>query len=85
MVAFICEEGRDTGCCAGGVIEREICEGQKFCPVVLLVVTVDLEVLFQSLIRPLSLSIAFWMVSRGEVEGHSECFSEGVEEVRDEF
>ena len=50
VVAFICEEGGDTGSCGEGVIERELCEGQEFSPVVLLVVTVDLEVLFQGLI-----------------------------------
>ena len=69
------DKGRDTGCCTRGVIERELCEGQKFSPVVLLVITVDSEVLFQSLICPLSLTIAFWIISGGEVESHSECFS----------
>ena len=59
VVALICKEERDTGSCTGRVIERELCEGQKFSPVVLLVVTVDSEVLFQGLIHPLSLSITF--------------------------
>ena len=28
VVAFVCEEGGDTSCCARGVVERKLCEGQ---------------------------------------------------------
>ena len=49
------------------------------------VVTIDSEVLFESLVRPLGLTISFWVITRGEVQGHSECFSERAEEVGDEL
>jgi len=44
-------------------------------PIVLLVVAVDPEVLFQCLVRPLCLAIALQVVTAGEVEAHVESLS----------
>jgi len=76
VVAFVGEEGRDTSGCARGVIKSELREWEEFSPIVLLVVTVDSEVLFKSLVHLLSLTISFWVIARGEMQGHSKCFSE---------
>jgi len=85
VVAFVGEEGRDTCCCARGVIKSELRKWEEFGPIVLLVVTVDSEVLFESLVRSLGLTISFWVITRGEMQGHSECFFERAEEVGDEL
>jgi len=85
VVAFVGEEGGDTSGCARGVVKCELRKWKEFGPIVLLVVTVDLEVLFKSLVHPLGLTISFWVITRGEMQGHSECFSERAEEVRDEL
>jgi len=53
--------------------------------IVLLVVAIDLEVLLQSLVCSLGLSIAFRMISGSEVKLHVQCSSEGMEEVGYEF
>ena len=75
VVAFVGEEGGDTCCCARGVVKCELREWEEFGPIVLLVVTVDLEILLECLVRLLSLTISFWVIARGEMQGHSECFS----------
>jgi len=48
-------------------------------------VAVDSEVLFPSLVQWFSLTIAFRVISRSEVESHVQCISEGPEEVRHKF
>jgi len=50
-----------------------------------LVVAIDLEILFQSLIGSFSLSITFRMISRSEVKLHVQCSSEVPEEVGYKF
>jgi len=85
VVAFVGEEGRDTSSCPRGVVKSELRKWEEFGPVVLLVVTVDSEILFESLVHPLGLTISFWVITRGEMQGHSECFSERAEEVGDEL
>jgi len=85
VVAFVGEEGGDTSGCTRGVVKSELCEWEEFGPIVLLVVAVDSEILFESLVHPLGLTISFWVIARGEMQGHSECFSERAEEVGDEL
>jgi len=85
VVAFVGEEGGDTSGCARGVVKSELCKWEEFGPVVLLVVAVDSEILLKCLVCPLSLTISFWVITRGEMQGHSECFSEQAEEVGDEL
>jgi len=67
VVAFIGKEGGDTCGCARRVVKHELCKWEEFGPVVLLVVTVDSEILFECLIRPLGLTISFWVIARGEM------------------
>ena len=39
------------------IIVREYCERQKICPIVLLIIAIDMEILFDSLVHTFSLSI----------------------------
>ena len=51
----------------------------------LLVVAIDSEVLFQSLISLFCLPITFRMISGSEVKLHVQCSSKGLEEVGYKF
>ena len=85
MVSFVCEEQRDSCSSAGGIIVRELCQGQEIGPVVLLVIAVNPKVLLQGLVGPFCLSITFRVVTRCEVELHVECSPERAEEMGDKF
>jgi len=85
VIAFVGEEGGDTSSCTRGVIKSELREWEEFGPIVLLVIAVDSEILLECLVRPLGLTISFWVITRGEMQGHSECFSKRAEEVGDKL
>ena len=70
MIAFVTEKGCNTGGRGGSVVVSEFGKGKDFGPVVLLVVAEDLEVLFQSLVEVFGLTIAFRVITRGEVNLH---------------
>ncbi len=81
MIAFVRKEGRESGGGVWSIVVCELHEWQEFGLVVLLVVAaVDTEVLFQGLVDTFGLSIAFRMISGGEVKVHIESFAEGTEE-----
>ena len=67
VIALVCIEQGDFHCGAQGIVVCKLPEWQKLEPVVLLVVAVGLDVLFQGLVSMLSLPITFWVVSSGEV------------------
>ena len=67
VIAFVGVEWGDLRCGAQGVVVRELAEWEELVLVVLLVVAVDPDILFQGLVSVLSLPITFWMVTRGEV------------------
>ena len=85
VVSFVREEWRDSCSSAGGIIVRELCQGQEIGPVVLLVVAVNPKVLLQGLVGPFCLSVTFRVVTRCEVQLHVEHGPERVEKVGDEF
>jgi len=70
VVALVGEEGRNASRSTGRVVVSELGKWQEFGPVVLLVIAVDSEVLFQSLVRSFSLAVPFRMITRGEVQLH---------------
>ena len=74
-----------SGGSSRGIVICELREREKLSPVVLLVVALNPDVLFQCLISAFSLSVTFRMVTRGEVKLHIESFSERPEEMRDEL
>ena len=67
MIAFVTEKGCNTSGGGGSIIVSEFGKGKDLGPVILLVVTEDSEVLFQSLVKAFGLTIALWVVTRGEV------------------
>jgi len=76
MVAFVGKERRDTSGSTQSIVISEFRKREEVSPVVLLVVAIDAEVLFQSLVSMLSLTITFRMVTRGKVPSDVESLSE---------
>src|SRR6266481_9724414 len=85
VVALICEERGNSCGAARSVVVCELSEGEEAQPVVLLVVAVDVEVLFQSLVSVLGLSVTFQVISQGEVQLHVQGGAKGPEEMGHEF
>src|ERR1700677_833701 len=83
--AFRSEEWGYSCSSTQSIIVSELCKREKFGPIVLLIVAVYAEVLFQCLVGAFSLSVAFWVISRGEVKLHVESFAERSKEVQDEL
>src|SRR6266481_4606502 len=81
MVTLVSKEGCDASSGTGGVVVCKLHEGQKAGPVVLLVIAVYLEVLFEGLISVLSLPITFQMIAGCEVQLHIKGHAQGLEEV----
>ena len=74
VVAFVGEEGRDAGRSARSVVVGKLCKGKEFSPIVLLIVAIDSEILFQRLVSPFGLSVSFGVVTGREVELHVQGF-----------
>ena len=85
VITFIGKEQGGTSSSIGGIIVREFCKGQEVGPVVLLIISVDSEILFQGLIGAFGLPIAFQVISGGEVMHHVEGFTEGLEKEQHKF
>jgi hypothetical protein len=85
MVTFISEEWRDACSSVRGIVIGKLCDWKEVSPIVLLIITVDTEVLLQGLIHLFCLSVAFGVITGGEVELHVECLSEGAEKRRHEL
>jgi hypothetical protein len=76
VIAFVGEEGSNTRSVVRGVVVSEFSEGKEQTPVVLHVVAVHPNILFQSLVDTLGLSVGGRMVAGGEVETHIKRFSQ---------
>ena len=63
MVSLVSEERGHTSSLARHIVVGELSQRKQLGPVVLLVVVVGMEVLFEGLIDPLSLTIPFRMIS----------------------
>src|SRR5882724_6870497 len=85
MITLIGKEGCNAGSGTRSIVISELSYWKEFGPIILLVVTIDSEVLFQSLISSFGLSITFGVISRSEVKLHVQRSSEGPEEVGYEF
>lgn len=70
MVSFVGIEGGNTHGCRGSIVVGELHEQKKFRPVILLIIAINADVLFESLVSSLSLSVTFWIIARCEVESH---------------
>ena len=85
VISLVSEEWGYSSGSTRGIIVCELRKQEKLSPVVLLVVAVNPDVLFQCLISAFGLSVAFRMVIGGEVKLHIESFSERPKEMRDEL
>ncbi len=85
VISLVSEERGHTGSLARHVVVGELSQRKQLGPVVLLVVAVGAEVLFEGLIDPLGLTIPFRMISRSEVELHTKRCAEAAEEMRDKL
>ena len=72
VIPLICEEGRDLSRGMGGVIVGEFREREVRCPIILLIISVYAEVLFEDLIDALGLSVGLGVVGGREVGGDVE-------------
>ena len=85
VVTLVSEEWGHTGSCIWGVIVCELCKRQELGPIVLLVIAVNLQVLFQHLVHSLCLSVALRMITQGEMETDIKGLTKGTEEVGDKL
>ena len=67
MIPLVGIEQGNSGSCTWSIVVSKLCKQQQPEPVVLLIVAVDPDVLFQG---ALGLTITFRMVPQGEVQFH---------------
>src|SRR6266478_4802970 len=67
VISFVCKEWRHPCCCVHGIVVGKFGHWEKGSPIVLLVVRIHPQVLFQDLVSMLHLSVPFWVVTRCEV------------------
>jgi len=84
MITLIGKEGCNAGSGTRSIVISDSANGGVRTNY-LVVVAIDSEVLFQSLIISFSLSITFRVISGSEVKLHVQRSSEGPEEVRYKF
>ena len=70
VIPLVGIEWGNSGSCARSIVVSKLCEWEQHEPVVLLIVAVDPDVLFQGLVSALGLTITFRMVPGGEVQLH---------------
>src|ERR1700731_1517343 len=85
MIALICEEWGNPCSSAQSIVVGKFCLGQEFGPVVLLVIAVTMEGLFQHLVSSFHLSVALRVIPRSEVQGHIKDLAQRVEKTRDKL
>src|ERR1700691_5703759 len=85
MISFVGKERGYSCCSTQSIVVCELHKCKKFGPIVLLIIAVYAEVLFQCLVSAFCLSVSFWVISGSKVKRHIESFSKRSEEVRDEL
>ena len=85
VVTLISEERGNSGSSVRSIVVSKLRKGQEFRPVILLIIAVHSDVLFEGLIDTFGLAVAFRVVPRGKVEFHVQCFSERPEEMGDKL
>ena len=70
MVTFVSEERCNASSGTRSIIVSELCQREEFGPIVLLVIAIDSNVLFQGLICSFGLSVSFGVITGGEMEFH---------------
>src|ERR1700731_2459669 len=85
MITLVRKEWGNPRSGARSIVVGEFHQGEEFGPVVLLIIAVTTEVLFQHLVSSFHLSVALWVIPRSEVQGHIEDFAQRAEKTRDEL
>ena len=85
VISLVSKEWGYSSGSTRGIVVCELHKREKLSPVVLLVVAVNPDILFQCLICAFGLSVTFRMVTGSEMKLHIESFSERPEEMRDEL
>jgi len=85
MITFVSKERCNTSSGARSIIVSELCQREEFGPIVLLIIAMGSNVLFQGLICSFGLSVGFRVITRGEMEFHIQSCSERAEEVGYKF
>ena len=85
VIPLVGIEQGNGGSRAWSVVVSKLREWEQREPVVLLIVAVDPDVLFQGLVSALGLTITFRMVPRGKVQLHVQGRAKQLEEVQDEL
>jgi hypothetical protein len=67
MITFVGKEWENSGGSHGSIVVNKLTKREEARLVVLLVVAEDPKILLKGLIEPFSLSIAFWVRTRGEM------------------
>ena len=70
MVALVGKEWSYSSRGVRSIVVSELRNWKKVEPIVLLIVVIDLEVLFQGLVHAFGLSVTLGVISGGEVELH---------------
>jgi len=81
MITFVSKERCNTSSGTQGIVVSKLRQREEFRPVVLLIIAIDSNVLFQGLIRSFGLSVGFRVITGGEMELHIQSCSERSEEV----
>src|SRR3984893_3539103 len=85
MITLVRKEWGNPRSGARSIVVGEFCQGEEFRPVVLLIIAVTMEVLFQRLVSSFRLSVALRVIPRSEVQGHIEDLAQRAEKTRDEL
>src|ERR1700726_2494410 len=76
MITLVHKEWGNLRSGARSIVVGKFHQGQEFGPVVLLIIAVTMEVLFQCLVSLFCLSVALRVIPRSEVQGHIEDFAQ---------
>ena len=85
VVALISEEWWYSSGSTQSIVIQELSKGQEFRPIILLIGTINPEVLLEGMVHSFSLAVTFWVVPGSEVESDVEGLTEGLEEVWDKL
>src|ERR1700719_1543539 len=85
MITLLLKEWGNPRSGARSIVVGKFRQGQEFGPVVLLIIAVTTEVLFQCLVGSFHLSVALRVIPRSEVQGHIEDLAQRAEKMRDDL
>ena len=85
ILSICSEEGRYSCCFRNSVIKAEFGQGSPFVPVVLVIINISAEILFNNRINPFCLSICFRVEGRGKISSYPQSLTQLSPECRDKL